>query len=187
VNTIRDDREAQAAEEQKSENVAVYQSWISKHPELKDCIATSKTFEEYMEGEDIWTEADLEFALSRIPAHRLSGVKQRVKTAAELVAEENARRKSLSREELGELARTEHPAPTASTLPLEITLPGRKTPTDISTPAALKSLARTNYPAFKYLNDKYGSTEINKRLGVKPTAQPGKSYALDVFSIGPNN
>lgn len=176
MKTLKEDRQEQTVRNQHSENLATYHDWIKTHPSIRDCTATFNAFVEYMEGEDVWTEADLDYALSQIPEGRL--VTQRVPSEAEVVAEENARRKSMTLSELKTLARLETPAPTAPTLPMEITLPGRKTPTDISTAAALKALANTNMWAFKWLFNKYGSELLNARLGVKPKTQTGVSVRL---------
>lgn len=171
MKTLREDRESQAVKDQHTENLTTYHEWIKTHPSIRDCIATFNAFVEYMEGEDVWTEADLDYALSQIPEGRL--VKQRVPSEAEVVAEENARRKALPIDELKALARLETPAPTAPTLPME--WEGHS----ITDAISLKLLSKADFNSFKRLNKKFGSELINQRLGVKPTAR-GVSVRLPI-------
>jgi hypothetical protein len=180
MRTLREDKETAAVAQQREENVALFHSWIRKHPEIKPCDATLKAFEEYIEDFDTdpLTEADFEFALSNIPERRL--VTQRVPSQAEVVAEENARRKALPLGELKALARLEAPAPAAPTLPNEWTPKGRKKAVDISTREALLALAKTDFRIFRELTQRFGSELINQRLGTKPTAQPGVSVRLPI-------
>jgi hypothetical protein len=178
MKTLREHKEEQAAQQQQAENEATFTAWIQKQAHIRNCIATRNAFEEFMEGEEVWTEADLDYALSQIPEGRL--VTQRVKAEAELVAEENARRKSLSREELGKLAREAHPAPTAPMLPTTWTPRGRTAPVDISTREALMALVKADYPAFRELQKHFGSELINQRLGVQPAQKAGVSVPLPI-------
>ena len=64
MKTLREHKEEEAATQQQLENEATFTAWIQKHPQIRDCIATRQAFEEFMEGEDIWTEADLDYALA---------------------------------------------------------------------------------------------------------------------------
>jgi hypothetical protein len=180
VKTFRKDKETAAVEEQRQENVALFRQWLTKHPEIKDCDANLKAFEEYIEDFDTdpLTEADFEFALSNIPERRL--VTQRVPSAAEQVADENARRKALPITDLKALARLEHPTPSAPALPSDWIPKGRRKPVDISTREALLTLVKTDYRVFRELSDRFGNELINQRLGIKPTAKPGVSVRLPI-------
>lgn len=180
MKTLREDRETQAVTNQRNENVALFHSWIAKHPDIKPCDATFKAFEEYIEDFDTdpLTEADFEFALSNIPERRI--VAQRVKSQAEVVADENARRKALPMDELKTLARAETPSIAAPTLPNEWIPKGRKKPIDISTREALLVLVKSDYNTFKELSQRFGNELINQRLGVKPAAKTGVSVRLPI-------
>lgn len=172
MKTLKEDRQEQTVRDQHTENLTTYHEWIKKYPAIRDCTATFNAFVEYMEGEDVWTEADLDYALSQIPEGRL--VKQRVPSREEVVAEENARRKSMTLSELKALARLETPAPTAPTLPME--WEGHS----IADAKSLKLLSNADFNSFKRLNKKFGSALINQRLGVKPAARTGVSVRLPI-------
>lgn len=70
---------------QREQNVATYKAWLVKHPELVDCIANQKMFEEYLDWEDEFTAADLDFALGNLSS-RLRLATQRVPTLEETKA-----------------------------------------------------------------------------------------------------
>ena len=87
---------------------------------------------------------------------------------------ENSRRRSLNGSQLSELALTERPLPTRGSLPS--TWFGA----DISTPLALRTLAKKNIASFRALCERFGTTEVNKFLGVKPTIQPGYTKSVKI-------
>jgi hypothetical protein len=79
---------------------------------------------------------------------------------------ENARRKSLSKEELSALARQERPTPTADELPQFYTPRGHTQQIEL-TPEVLRTAGRPNSPLpywdFKYLNSRYPG-QVNERM-----------------------
>jgi hypothetical protein len=117
----------------------------------------------YCDFDDALTYADFDFALSNLESHLAT---QKVLTPQQVVDAENRHRRSLRLPELHELSRRENQRQTRGTLPE--TWYGN----DISTPAALKALAKNNLPAFKALVGRFGE-EVNKALGVVKTAQVG--------------
>jgi hypothetical protein len=163
--------EAQAAA-QREENIAVYKQWIERRPEIRDCIATFKAVEEFCGFSEMpLSIEELDFALS----NGMRVVKQRV-SQAELVAEENARRKAMSVDELRQLARQERPVPQPDALPQFYTPMGNKEAVEL-TAEVLRKLSTAD---LKFLIRRFGASEVNKRLGVKPTIQPGISTRLKI-------
>jgi len=80
---------------------------------------------------------------------------------------ENARRKSLNREELGVLARQEHPAPQADELPLTYVPFGKKREVELTAEVLKRAGSRNaelSLPDFKWLIERYGSKAINERI-----------------------
>jgi hypothetical protein len=152
-------------------NLTTYQSFLERHPEIRDCQANTKAFQEYLSWEEGFTEDDLEFALSNQMPGRLVIVK--VPTPAEVIAAENKYRKKLGVPELREICRIENPVPTRGGLP------DSWYGADISTPQALRQLAKNNLASFKALVTRFGN-EVNKRLGVTPALPVGHSLKLKV-------
>ena len=182
MSTFEKDREVALAVERRERNLNVLRAWLQKaHPEIKPCMSNDKVFSEYFDqswSDTELSDADFEFALENMDTTLAT---QYVPTPEEVVAAENKHRKKLSLPELRDLSRRESPPPyQRSLLPTEWTPPGKKRAVDISTPAALKALAKNDYPAFKALTARFGSSAINERLGVKSTTQPGQSVTLTI-------
>jgi hypothetical protein len=176
MSTYEKDREAALLLEQRGKNEVAWKRWLVKHPNVKDCIANRKAIFEYIDDTDELVEADFDFVYSNIGdtlAH------QRVPT----VAEENARRRSLSMSELHELSRVENPVPQPDTLPETYVPIGKKRPVLLTADALRRAGTRTgeiSIADLKFLLRRFGPSEVNKRLGVKPTIQPGYSTALEI-------
>jgi hypothetical protein len=167
-NRLEIDQHDAARAAQKEATFNTYKAWIQTKPHLYDCDANEAMFRSYMDFNDVLTSADFDFALSNLED---SLAKQEVPTPAEVIAAENAYRKKLGVPALRELSRIENPLPTRGTLPSEWY------GNDISTPEALKQLAKKNLPAFKALVDRFGE-EVNEALGVTPRAQVGRSIKM---------
>ncbi len=153
----------------KEANANTYNTWLAANPKIIPCDANELMFRAYMdfEGQEL-TLADFDFAKGNI-GQQLAW--QNVPTPEQVVAAENKHRRSLSLPQLHELARKERPTATQDELPA--TWYG----VDISTAAALKSLAKSNLQSFKALVDRFGS-KVNERLGVKPATQVGTSIKM---------
>lgn len=82
---FKEDKLAADSAVQREANLATYRNWLPKHPEVKDCIANLKMFQEYLDWSDEFTEADLEFALGNMTS-RLQLAIQRVPTPEETKA-----------------------------------------------------------------------------------------------------
>ena len=166
-------QEAAQAAGIRRDNIVVYKQWIAQRPEIRDCEATRRSVDEFCDLSHMpMTVADFDFALS----NGMQVVKQYVPT----VADENARRKALSVDELRQLARQESPQPTAPQLPLQWTPPGRNQAVDISTREALMQLAKTDYQAFKQLSEHFGGALVNERLGYKSPWQVGTRIRMEI-------
>lgn len=75
------DRQAAANAAQAEANRAALKNWLSRYPEIPDCIAVRNLFEEYMDFSDPLSDSDFDFALGNLESH-IS--KQRVPTTAEV-------------------------------------------------------------------------------------------------------
>jgi G:T/U-mismatch repair DNA glycosylase len=76
------DKVAAETAAQYDQNLVLYRAWIKKHPEVADCTANEKAFQEYLDWEDSFVESDLDFALGNLRS-RLSLAIQRIPTAEE--------------------------------------------------------------------------------------------------------
>jgi DNA-binding helix-hairpin-helix protein with protein kinase domain len=66
MNTFKEDQAAALAAAPREANLATYRAWLTRHPEVRDCIANTKMFEEYMDFTDELTSADFDFALGNL-------------------------------------------------------------------------------------------------------------------------
>lgn len=82
-NRFEADKAAEYSAAQRARNLATYKNWLGKHPEIKDCIANQKEFEEYLDWSDEFTEADLDFAFGNMSS-RSQLAKQRIPSEAEI-------------------------------------------------------------------------------------------------------
>jgi hypothetical protein len=101
------------------------------------------------------------------------------------VHRENKRRKSLSASQLHELSQQENPAPTTEpdALPQFYTPIGKRREIELTADVIRRAGTRTgeiSITDLKFLIRRFGSTEVNRRLGVKPAVQPGFSKALEI-------
>jgi hypothetical protein len=115
-------------------------------------------FRAYMNFDDSLTYSDFDFALGNLESHLAT---QKVLTPQQVVDAENRHRKSLSLPQLHELSRRENPRQGRGTLPESWY------GADISTPTALRALAKNNLESFKALVQRFGQ-EVNVRLGITP-------------------
>jgi hypothetical protein len=146
-------------------------NWMAKtHPEIRLGEALLKAFQENMLGAFFTADdADWEYALNMIDTRY---TRQHVNTPAE----ENARRRALSITELQQLARLEHPVSQPDLLPQTYIPIGKNTPVELTADVISRAGSRTGEIStadLKFLIRRYGASEVNKRLGVKPTVQPG--------------
>jgi hypothetical protein len=153
-------------------NVATYKLWLEARPRVVPCEANDLMFQSYMDFEEReLTSSDFDFAFGNLEDHLAL---QRVPTPQEIVDAENKHRRKLALPQLHELARKEHPAPTRGDLPNEWY------GADTSTAIALRTLAKNNLSSFKALCERFGTDEVNKRLGVVAAKSP---YAGNVQKI----
>jgi hypothetical protein len=173
------DKEQAAREAQTAAQTEAFQRFLEvKHPEIRFSIALVKEIREYMEEAFLTAgNEDFEYALEGIDTRYMS---QHVPT----VVEENARRRSLSMQELQKLARQESsPLPQPDVLPQFYVPLGKKRPVELTADAIRRAGTRTgeiSIADLKFLIRRYSSTEVNKRLGVTPKAQPGYAKSLDI-------
>ncbi len=66
MSTFKEDQAAAIAAAQKEASHATYKMWLTHHPKVRDCIANTKMFEEYMDFTDELTPADFDFALGNL-------------------------------------------------------------------------------------------------------------------------
>lgn len=173
MSTFENDKSSVAEREQRGRNVNALRTWLQNaHPEIKPCMANDKIFVEYFDqswGDADLSAADFEFALENTD---ITLVKQRVPT----VAEENARRRAMSVPQLQQLAREERPVPQPDGLPQFYIPIGKKKEVELTAEVLRKAGTRTgdlSTADLKFLIRRYSAAEVNKRLGVKPTIQPG--------------
>ncbi len=158
-------------------NEEVLSKWFQSHPEISDGTAIRMALrEEFGDTEAIHypvTVEDIEYAFQTTRTHI---PKHRVPTQAAQVAEENARRRALPMAELKQLARQERPVPQPDALPETYIPIGKKDPVELTAEVISRAGSRTGEIStadLKFLIRRYGTSEVNKRLGVKPTIQPG--------------
>jgi hypothetical protein len=169
------DRAAEIAAIYREANTLIFHAWLETHPQIDgrepvDCLANLGLFAAYMDFDSReLTFEDFAFAHGNL-ASSLATVK--VLSEEEIVKAVNAHRKKLSLTELQELARQERPLPTRGTLPESWY------GVSIATASELKNLARTNLASFRALVARFGSEEVNARLGITPTAPVGRSISL---------
>lgn len=84
MSELKSDQFTARLEAQRQQTFQVYKAWIKKHPEIPDCIAVQKMFEEYCDFTDPLVEADFEFAYSHLKS-RMSV--RRIPTEAAMKAE----------------------------------------------------------------------------------------------------
>jgi hypothetical protein len=97
--------------------------------------------------------------------------------------EENARRKSLSVSELHKLSRQENPPPQPDALPQFYTPIGKKKPIELTAEVLRNSgnrNAELSTADLKFLIRRFGSSEVNKRLGVQSRPQPGYTTRVQI-------
>lgn len=86
MNQYHKDRAEAFRMETRAENEKLYQEFLTKHPELKDSIATKKVFEDYFDfDEDLLAAESFEFGLGNL-GDKLKYVRQHVPTEAETKA-----------------------------------------------------------------------------------------------------
>jgi hypothetical protein len=67
MSTFKEDQAVALAAAQREANLVTYKNWLTaEHPEVFDCIANLKMFQEYLDWEDEFKEADLNFALGNL-------------------------------------------------------------------------------------------------------------------------
>ncbi len=96
---------------------------------------------------------------------------------------ENKRRKSLTVSELRELSKAENPAPQPDALPETYVPIGKKRPVELTADVLRRAGTRTGEIStadLKFLIRRYGASEVNKRLGVRPQSQPGYTTFLNL-------
>jgi hypothetical protein len=164
--TYIEDKEKSAQAEIMKRNEATIAGWAVQHPQFVDCVANRQMLSEYFKENTELTEEMLDFAFESL-AGRLAT--QRPPTVAEI----NRQRNAMSTDELRVLAKRE--TPQISSAP--------KLPTEW-TRESLVALTQSNIHLFKNLVTKYGSKEINKRLGVVKPQQPGYSVNMEAISKG---
>jgi len=176
------DKQRDAYEAQVAAQTDALKLWLAKnHPELPSGTATVKAFMEDM-GDAFLTATDEDFEYSLSTTSTIFS-RRRVPTEAERVATENARRRSLPMEELKQLARQERPVPQPDVLPQFYVPIGKKREVELTADVLRRAGTRTGEIStadLKFLIRRYGASEVNKRLGVKPTIQPGYSKALEI-------
>jgi hypothetical protein len=178
--SFKEDKEKAELERTRGNNTAVYQQWLKKNPQVKDCEATRNILNQYLDNTDELTLADFDFVHSKIGS-RLAH--QHVPTVEEI----NAERRAMSVSELRELSRQENPAPTVPELPLTYTPIGKKKEVQLTADVLRRAGTRTGELStndLKFLIRRFGASEVNKRLGIKPTVQPGYSVNMESFSRG---
>jgi hypothetical protein len=181
-NSFERRKEADARQAQIAAQTDALKRWLEKsHLEIPFNTAVLEAFQEDM-GDAFLTATDEDFEYS-LSTTRTTFSRRRVPTEAEQVANENARRRSLSVSELQQLARQEHPVPQPDALP-EFYLPiGKKKAVQLTADVIRRAGTRTGEIStadLKFLIRRYGSSEVNKRLGVKPTIQPGYSKPMSI-------
>jgi hypothetical protein len=170
------DKNAALLAEQRANNEATWRRWLAKHPAVVDCEANRKAILEYIDDTDDLVEADFDFVYSNIGDHLAH---QRVPT----VAEENARRRALPIAELQKLARQERPVSQPDALPQFYTPIGKRCEVELTADVLRRAGTRTgdiSTADLKFLIRRYGASEVNKRLGVRPQPQPGYAKSLDI-------
>lgn len=166
-------KQADARAAQIAAKAEALKQWLAdKHPDIPYSEAVKRAFMEDMgDAFLVATSEDFEYSLN---TSATEFVRQRVPTPEEVVAAENKHRKRLSLPELQQLARDENPAPQRTALPNEFF------GYDVSTPKALKTLAKNNVTAFRALCNRYGTDKVNERLGVAAPKQVGRSITLNI-------
>lgn len=176
MKTYEKDRNAALLSEQQAKDEATWKRWLLKHPAVVDREANRKAIFEYIDDADELTEADIDFVYSNIGG-RLAH--KRVPT----VAEENARRRALPMAELQQLARQERPVPQPDALPQFYTPIEKNRTVELTADVLRRAGTRTGEIStadLKFLIRRYGASEVNKRLGVRPQPQPGYAKSLDI-------
>jgi hypothetical protein len=142
----------------------------------KKSTAFRRQFLDVMRQKEIQSAEKHEYnsLLKELGREDLRGIPLRDLREIAATQRENNRRRSLNGSQLSDLALTERPLPTRGTLPS--TWFGA----DISTPVALRMLAKKNIASFRALCERFGTTEVNKFLGVKPTIQPGYTKSVNI-------
>jgi hypothetical protein len=60
------DKEKARLKELRQQSEAVFQTWLSKHPQVPNCEAVAKLFRDYMDFTDGLVEADFDFAFGNL-------------------------------------------------------------------------------------------------------------------------
>jgi hypothetical protein len=161
---------------------SAWDEFVFYNPE-KNRLAFRREFLEEMREKEIQSEARYEYnsIIKELGREDLRGLP--LETLR--VHRENKRRKSLSASELYELSRKENPAPSAEpdALPMSYVPIGKKRPVELTADVLRRAGTRTgeiSIADLKFLIRRYSSTEVNKRLGVTPKAQPGYATSLDI-------
>jgi len=182
ISSFEKRKEADAREAQIAAQTDALKRWLeAKHPDIPICVATTRAFQEDM-GEAFLTATDEDFEYS-LSTTSMNFSRLRVPSQAEQVAEENARRKSLSVSELHELARLERPVPQPDSLPETYIPIGKKRPVELTADVIRRAGTRTgelSIADLKFLIRRYSSTEVNKRLGFRAQPQPGYAKSLEI-------
>jgi hypothetical protein len=103
MNQHRQDELRAQADELRRQSEAALARWLRRHPEVQDCTANRKAFEEYADFSDGLTEADFDFCFSNIHS-RLA--LQTLERAKERAADDEAETKAQLVNEIIGLLRT---------------------------------------------------------------------------------
>lgn len=154
---------------------SAWQEFVFYNPDRKN-LAERNLFLEQMRQKEIQSASRHEYnsLIRELDREDLRGIPLQDLRELAATQRENNRRKSLSGPQLHELSKKENPLPQRGELPTSWF------GADISTPQALRSLAKKNVASFKALCERFGTREVNKFLGVKPTVQPGYAKSLKI-------
>lgn len=171
MTTLNEARNATFEAQHAAQQAAVLEHWFSLHPKYA-CDANRQILKQFFNGDD-YTLPSLDEAVTYLGEGPSGGklavlpVERREENAEEaeacLTAEtkaENKRRNEMTKEELVALARAERPIPTAPVLPAVYRS------FDISTPEALRKIAKEKFLLFREITARFGSELVNQRLGV---------------------
>jgi hypothetical protein len=167
-------RQSQADREQAAQEAAAFDEVFRRFPQYK-CQANEKLIREWHNGDPTSVQSITECI--EYFADRLARVH------APTVAEINEERRAMNVQELRELSRIENPAPRPDELPqFYTTIAGKRVELTAETLRAAGSrTGELSTNDLKALIRRFGASEVNKRLGVKPTLQPGEIRRVKIF------